>query len=149
MRVTSLTRNEASAMAAIHLLTDMPWNPLWSSNTYEEFLAPPTRFASGIMEGDNLVSFILYQKSLDVIDILYVATRPDAQLKGYGSALLSHVSEENKGCSFFLEVCTENTPAVALYKKNGFQTLHLRKKYYKDLRGNIYDALLMNKALLK
>ena len=43
-----------------------------------------------------------------------------------------------------LEVRVSNDKAIALYKKNGFETVALRKNYYED---NHEDAYLMIKQM--
>ena len=51
---------------------------------------------------------------------------------------------KERGCSeSYLEVRVSNTPAVALYRKLGFQTVTTHNAYYRD--GE--DAFLMSKPL--
>ena len=58
------------------------------------------------------------------------------------TAMVSLLTEAaNRGAEqIFLEVRQSNTPARALYEKNGFTAIGLRKKYYKD---PVEDAVLM------
>jgi ribosomal protein S18 acetylase RimI-like enzyme len=69
--------------------------------------------------------------------------------KGLGGKLLSSVLEHAK--KFGLEkvelhVYTTNQPAIALYKKFGFQQEGLIQKYRK-LDGKYFDCLAMGKLL--
>jgi ribosomal-protein-alanine N-acetyltransferase len=49
-----------------------------------------------------------------------------------------------RGCSFaYLEVRTNNTAAISMYEKYGYDILYTRKKYYID--GD--DAYVMHKEL--
>jgi putative acetyltransferase len=74
---------------------------------------------------------------------------PEFRGQGLGSKLLSAVLDHAK--KFGLEkvelnVYTSNTPAVALYKKFGFEQEVLIKKYRK-LEGQYFDCLAMGKFL--
>lgn len=74
---------------------------------------------------------------------------PEFRGQGLGSKLLSSVLDHAK--KFGLEkvelnVYTSNTPAVALYKKFGFEQEGLIKKYRK-LDGQYFDCLAMGKFL--
>jgi RimJ/RimL family protein N-acetyltransferase len=74
---------------------------------------------------------------------------PEFRGKGVGSKLLKAVLEHAK--KFGLEkvelnVYTTNVPAIALYKKFGFEQEGLLKKYRK-LDGKYFDCLAMGKFL--
>ena len=82
----------------------------------------------------------------DCADITNIAVSPEMRRCGLGEkllTLLTDISREKGMRSITLEVKVSNAPAIALYKKCGFEECGLRKKYY---RGNI-DALLMSKML--
>jgi RimJ/RimL family protein N-acetyltransferase len=74
---------------------------------------------------------------------------PEYRGKGLGSKLLSAVLDHSK--KFGLEkvelhVYTTNLPAIAIYKKQGFEQEGLIKKYRK-LDGQYFDCLAMGKFL--
>lgn len=74
---------------------------------------------------------------------------PDYRGKGIGSMLLKAVLDHAKKSGLEkvqLHVYTSNTPAVALYKKFGFEQEGLIKKYRK-LDGQYFDCLVMGKFL--
>ncbi|MDD4617221.1 MAG: ribosomal-protein-alanine N-acetyltransferase, partial [Alphaproteobacteria bacterium] len=48
---------------------------------------------------------------------------------------------KNARC-YFLEVASDNTPALRLYKKSGFREVGLRPGYYARKKGAV-DAVLM------
>ena len=67
--------------------------------------------------------------------------------KGIGQMMMEKMIEEslNNHCvTMSLEVRVSNDNAIALYKKNGFETVALRKNYYED---NHEDAYLMIKQM--
>lgn len=80
------------------------------------------------------------------LHILSIATHPDYRGKGIATKLLAHVLDKARqtGCSLAtLEVRRGNKPAIALYERAGFKTVHVRARYYQDDE----DALVMLKAI--
>ena len=81
--------------------------------------------------------------SFDEASVTNVAVSPDCRKKGYGEALVSKAKELAKEVgaeSVFLEVRASNTPAISLYKKQGFEELGIRKKFYEH---PVEDAIIM------
>ena len=77
------------------------------------------------------------------VHIQAIATHPDHRRAGVGAALLDRALAEGRaaGCSIAtLEVRRGNAPAIALYQRAGFRTVHVRARYYQD---NGEDALVM------
>ena len=77
------------------------------------------------------------------IQIHAIATHPDHRRAGVGAALLDHAlaAARAAGCGVAtLEVRRGNAPAIALYERAGFRTIHMRAGYYQD---NCEDALVM------
>ena len=48
-----------------------------------------------------------------------------------------------------LEVSESNGTAINLYKKLNYKTIFTRKSYSRDKNGNLENALLMQKELIK
>jgi ribosomal-protein-alanine N-acetyltransferase len=77
------------------------------------------------------------------VHIHSVATHPDHRRAGIGAALLHRALAEGRaaGCTLAtLEVRRGNAPAIAMYERAGFRTVHVRARYYQD---NGEDALVM------
>jgi len=77
------------------------------------------------------------------VHIHAIATHPDHRRAGVGAALLDRALAQGRaqGCSIAtLEVRRGNAPAIALYQRAGFRTVHVRPRYYQD---NGEDALVM------
>ncbi|MGW0523719.1 ribosomal protein S18-alanine N-acetyltransferase [Crossiella sp. NPDC003009] len=74
-----------------------------------------------------------------------IAVHPDWQGNGIGKALLldllAHVGQVN--ATVFLEVRTDNEPAIALYERQGFEKLGVRKRYYQPSGA---DAFTMRRV---
>ncbi len=74
-----------------------------------------------------------------------LAVLPDYRRRGIAQTLLDGLFDaaKEKGCeSMFLEVADDNFAAQALYRKNGFRQVGVRRGFY---RGR--DALLFKKGL--
>ncbi|MGB1361568.1 MAG: ribosomal protein S18-alanine N-acetyltransferase [Alphaproteobacteria bacterium] len=83
---------------------------------------------------------LLYREVLGEIEILNIAVKPTSQKQGIGSKLITQMFNENKNIdNYFLEVAIDNNPAINLYKKNGFEVVGTREKYY----NNKTDAYTM------
>ena len=77
------------------------------------------------------------------VHILVIATHPDHRRSGVGRALLAHALDQGRAQDASLatlEVRRGNAPAIALYERAGFRTVHVRRQYYQD---NGEDALVM------
>lgn len=78
--------------------------------------------------------------------ITNIAVHPDFRHKKIATNLLNSlysVCKKNNLSSVLLEVREKNIGAIKLYEKEGFQTVGLRKNYYKNPDDN---ALLMTKT---
>lgn len=81
------------------------------------------------------------------LHVLSIATHPDYRRRGLGGELLVHAMEAARAIGATLatlEVRKGNAPAIALYERNGFRSVHVRARYYQD---NDEDALVMTRAL--
>jgi [ribosomal protein S18]-alanine N-acetyltransferase len=81
------------------------------------------------------------QTVADEAEILNIAVDPAYRRKGIGSALLVRVCQEAQG-TIFLEVAEPNAPAIALYRKHGWEDAGLRPGYYDH---GIINAVVMKK----
>lgn len=136
-----LTPLDAENLSYLHNHVVHPWEKPWSKEAFEDLLHQPSihglSFWDEPYDGRSLKSFILYQEC-DVIDILYLATHPTMQKRGFASSLMQHIIA--KRIPITLDVCEQNENALRLYKKLGFQILHVRKNYYNTQDHN-YNAI--------
>jgi ribosomal-protein-alanine N-acetyltransferase len=114
----------------------------------EEFKGVPrTHFFTVAVDSDNQI--IGYAAVLVVApgveaDVLTVAVLPEYARKGIATHFMGELekwSKEKQALAMMLEVGTENTSAIALYEKLGYQTIATRKNYY----GQSLDAFVMRK----
>ena len=94
----------------------------------------------GIYMNNTLVCVASVLISVDDMNLLDIATKNEYKRTGLATLMLEYlISQKKQGQTFSLEVKSSNIPAINLYKKFGFKTVSIRKKYYKD--GE--DALCM------
>lgn len=69
-----------------------------------------------------------------------IAVDPAHQGRGVGRTLLRRLlaRADESGAQVFLEVRTDNEPAIALYRANGFEVVGLRKRYYQPSGADAY-----------
>jgi ribosomal-protein-alanine N-acetyltransferase len=79
---------------------------------------------------------------IDEVHILNLAVHPDYRSCGIAQTLLEQTLTQacqTGACSANLEVRHSNQAAIAVYRKFGFETVTVRRKYYE----NREDGLLM------
>lgn len=88
------------------------------------------------------LEYVLAADEAQIIDILI---KENYRKKGYGQMLLKYFLENiaKNSTYIILEVRKSNMPALALYKKNGFIQIDLRKNYYSNPEE---DALVLKKT---
>lgn len=135
-RITPVNCNQ---LAAIKEIADLSFSKRWTEQDFAYFLAHANGVCLGGYEGDVLVSYflgLLVQGDLDVISIAVVSR---ARRQGWAETLLGGVKSRVDVKQVFLEVDSENTSAIALYKKLNFLEYGKRKGYYQGIK----DAVLM------
>lgn len=78
--------------------------------------------------------------------IITIDVRPEARRHRVGTALLEAAEERLRGGGsrhVFLETAVNNAPAIAFYKRHGYELIKTIPRYYK----NDLDALLLGKRL--
>lgn len=98
----------------------------------------------GIIEGYGVISVAAGESHL-----LNLCVRPEALQQGIGRKLLKHfisVARRHGAEVVFLEVRPSNRAALALYGKNGFNELGVRRDYY-PAEGGREDALILARVL--
>jgi len=145
-----LKPDDARALAILHASA---FARPWSAAALRAELAQPSCFGLGLLatdtpgQADQIISFVLFRRALDEAEMLTLATAPDHQKQGHARALLktafTHLAE--RGVSrCLLDVAADNSPAITLYKKLGFNEDGRRKAYYKRQGGANVDAILMS-----
>jgi ribosomal-protein-alanine N-acetyltransferase len=71
-------------------------------------------------------------------EIHTIGVDPDYQGRGIGRRLVSQILELASGSVVFLEVRTDNVPAIRLYESFGFVNVGLRRRYYRASGADAY-----------
>ena len=101
---------------------------------------------------NKVVGYCLYQVVFEQAEILRIGTHPDYQRQGIASQIFTKLNKElqnNKVESLLLEVRADNTPAIALYERQGFAVIHQRKGYYQSPHQPAVDALIMQRVYVQ
>lgn len=92
---------------------------------------------------DKVVGYGGFWLIFDEAHITTIAVNPKLRKNKIGEIILQHMINtgyKKEAKWFTLEVRAGNIPAQGLYRKYGFESLGVRKKYYQD---NDEDALIM------
>ena len=82
---------------------------------------------------DNQVcGYLMVLDSIDVYEILAIATIEEYRNKGIAQELLDKIKTKD----IFLEVRESNQVAINFYKKNKFNQISIRKNYYSEPAEN-------------
>ena len=82
---------------------------------------------------DNKVcGYLMVLDSIDVYEILAIATIKEYRSKGIAQELLAKIKIKD----IFLEVRESNQVAINFYKKNKFKEISVRKNYYSEPTEN-------------
>ncbi|HET6336557.1 MAG TPA: ribosomal protein S18-alanine N-acetyltransferase [Polyangiales bacterium] len=96
---------------------------------------------------ESVCAFANYWHIGDELQLMNVATLPELQKRGHGSALLVDLLQhgrERQVKLVTLEVRRSNAAARSLYVSFGFRELGIRQRYYSD---NGEDAIVMHLSL--
>jgi ribosomal-protein-alanine N-acetyltransferase len=127
------------------LFADSPWS---MGQFKEEFKGVPNSryFLVATNEADQIVGYaaVLVVAPGVEADVLTVAVLPEYARQGIATHFMKNLetwSQSKQALAMMLEVGVENTSAIALYEKLGYQTIATRKNYY----GQGLDAFVMRK----
>jgi ribosomal-protein-alanine N-acetyltransferase len=91
-----------------------------------------------VRQDDNLVGFAIMEYGEEEAHVVLLAVHPAHRRKGVGSALLSWLEATTRvaGMNLIrLEARTQNSEAIAFYRRHGFEELGLRRGYYQGRCG--------------
>ena len=115
--------------------------------TYEilqqELLSNNSKYIVAKSLDNIIVGFAGIKIILDTAELMNIVTKKSFRANGIGKLILEYLinmCKKEKIKTLNLEVNSQNTIAINLYKKYNFKEVGLRKKYY----NNTYDAILMS-----
>ena len=81
---------------------------------------------------EKVCGYLMVLDSIDVYEILAIATVEEYRNKGIAQELLDKIKTKD----IFLEVRESNQVAINFYKKNKFKEISVRKNYYSEPNEN-------------
>ena len=137
--------HSAADLAALHALcfeTPRPWSETEFSSLMDE---------SHTFSVIQPLGFAMGRVIVDEAELLTLAVHPDARRQGTGKFLLQKFESKAKlsgAITSFLEVATNNHPAIRLYEGHGYRHSGRRRGYYHHPDGMHFDALILSRDLM-
>ena len=118
----------------------------WQERDIIDLITTEGAMCFSAVDGDSVVAYFLGRLIPPEGELYRVAVIPEKRQRGVGYCLLDYAYKTSKGRgleSLFLEVRSQNTPAIKLYEAYGFERIGLRRRYYKNPED---DAIIMLKG---
>ncbi len=115
----------------------------WSRESISSVICDRFSMCFTAIKDGELVGYILGRLIAPEGEIYRIAIMPKYRRRGIGYRLLDYARKTERGRGLeclFLEVRSENTPAISLYKAYGFSEIGRRRGYYKNPDD---DAIIM------
>lgn len=118
------------------------FDEFWNYETLKEELnSDNSKYIVAKTKDNTIVGFSGIKIIFEEAELMNIVTRKNMRNIGIASSMLNsliNICKENNIKLLNLEVKSQNTIAINLYKKYNFKEVGLRKKYY----DNTYDAIL-------
>ncbi|MGL1930516.1 MAG: ribosomal protein S18-alanine N-acetyltransferase [Desulfotalea sp.] len=117
----------------------------WSMGSLRSEIASPHSLMSVLEIKGIVVAWGACRLVAGEAELMKISVDSLYRKQGVGFSLLSHIVcqvAELGGEKIFLEVRSQNSPAISLYKKHGFAEVGIRKNYYHNPGDN---ALIFDK----
>ena len=141
--VFSVKNNEEKTDKEIEDILTTDFDDFWNKKVLKEELSSSSSKYIVAKINDEIVGFAGLKIVLDEVDIMNIVTKKNYRRQGIGSLLLKNLimlCENSNIKSITLEVNENNSNAIDLYLKFGFQKISIRKNYYKN-----QNAIIMKK----
>ena len=135
--IKKLTINDVDYIEQIfNLEKDIFKNSAFSKESTENLVKADNSFIYAYLVDKKVCGYLMVLDSIDVYEILAIATVEEYRNKGIAQELLDKIKTKD----IFLEVRKSNEKAINFYKKNNFKQISIRKGYYSDPTE---DAIIM------
>jgi ribosomal-protein-alanine N-acetyltransferase len=107
----------------------------WTKEMLAETMHLPYQWQFLAEEGGQVCGYACLFSLFDTAEVLNIAVDAPYRGRGIGGALMGALHEKAKEMGaerMMLEVRASNAPAIALYKKFGYEKISVRKRYYAD-----------------
>ena len=125
--IKKLTINDVDYIEQIfNLEKDIFKNSAFSKESTENLVKADNSFIYAYLIDEKICGYLMVLDSIDVYEILAIATVEEYRNKGIAQKLLDKIKTKD----IFLEVRESNKIAINFYKKNKFKEISIRKNYY-------------------
>ena len=107
-------------------------NSAFNKSYMEILIKGDNSFIYTYITDNKVCGYLMVLDSIDVYEILAIATVKEYRNKGIAQELLDKIKTKN----IFLEVRESNQTAISFYKKNNFKEISIRKNYYSEPTEN-------------
>ena len=131
--IKKLTINDVDYIEQIfNLEKDIFKNSAFSKESTENLVKADNSFIYAYLVDEKVCGYLMVLDSIDVYEILAIATIEKYRNKGIAQELLDKIKTKD----IFLEVRESNQTAINFYKKNNFKEISIRKNYYSEPTEN-------------
>ena len=107
----------------------------WSENNLKESIMSDMDYCFIMEDEYKIAAYIIFRVNGEEAELFRIATDNEKRKKGCGQKLMTMMmsSLDSMGVKkVFLEVRSQNKPAISLYDRCGFKKIGIRKGYYND-----------------
>lgn len=131
--IKKLTSNNINYIEQIfNLEKEIFKNSAFNKGYIETLIKGDNSFIYIYLIEDKICGYLMVLDSIDVYEILAIATIEEYRNKGIAQELLDKIKTKD----IFLEVRESNQVAINFYKKNKFKEISVRKNYYSEPNEN-------------
>ena len=131
--IKKLTNNDIDYIEQVfNLEKEIFKNSAFSKSYLNTLIKGDNSFIYIYLIDDKVCGYLIILDSIDVYEILAIATVEEYRNKGIAQELLDKIKTKD----IFLEVRESNQVAINFYKKNKFKEISVRKNYYSEPNEN-------------
>ena len=131
--IKKLTSNDINYIDQIfNLEKEIFKNSAFNKGYIETLIKGNNTFIYVYLVDKKVCGYLMILDSIDVYEILAIATVEEYRNKGIAQKLLDKIKIKD----IFLEVRESNQVAISFYKKNKFKEISVRKNYYSEPNEN-------------
>ncbi|WP_324283628.1 ribosomal protein S18-alanine N-acetyltransferase [Fusobacterium polymorphum] len=131
--IKKLTSNDINYIDQIfNLEKEIFKNSAFNKGYIETLIKGNNTFIYVYLVDKKVCGYLMVLDSIDVYEILAIATVEEYRNKGIAQELLDKIKIKD----IFLEVRESNQVAISFYKKNKFKEISVRKNYYSEPNEN-------------
>ena len=131
--IKKLTSNDINYIEQIfNLEKEIFINSAFNKSYMETLIKADNSFIYTYIIDDKVCGYLMVLDSIDVYEILAIATIEKYRNKGIAQELLDKIKTKD----IFLEVRESNQVTINFYKKNKFKEISVRKNYYSEPNEN-------------